>query len=186
MVKTTDSRHPHPIAENILDRGFQVDQPDMVWAADITYIPTSQGWLYLAVVLDLCTQRIVDWATANHMRAELAGSALQMSLNHRHPSGGLLHHSDRGVQYASEEYRSLLIDNNMNASMSRKGNCYDNAVVESFFSTLKRELVHHQTYKTHEEAHQSLFEFIEVFYNRQRRHSTLGYLCPADYEKSLL
>ena len=184
VVKTTDSRHPHPIAENTLDRGFEVERPDTVWAADITYIPTLEGWLYLAVILDLCTRRVVGWATADHLRAELAGSALQMALSHRQPSKGVLHHSDRGVQYASQEYRGLLAEHRIEVSMSRKGNCYDNAVVESFFSTLKRELVHHEKYKTHPEAKQSLFEFIEVFYNRRRRHSTLGYRSPAEFEES--
>lgn len=183
--RTTDSRHAQPIAGNTLNRGFQVDEPDKVWAADITYVPTSRGWLYLAIVLDLCTRRVVGWATADHLRAELAASALRMALEHRRPSQGVLHHSDRGVQYASEQYRQLLADHNLEASMSGVGNCYDNAVVESFFSTLKRELIHHTTYKTHEEAHQSIFEYIEVFYNRRRLHSTLGYRSPAEYENSL-
>ena len=186
VVKTTDSQHPHPIAENILNREFQVDQPDTVWVTDITYIPTLEGWLYLAVVLDLCTRRVIGWATADHLRAELAGAALQMALSHRQPSQGVLHHSDRGVQYASEEYRAILAEHQIQASMSRTGNCYDNAVAESFFSTLKRELVHHEKYKTHKEASQSLFEFIEVFYNRQRRHSTLDYRSPAEFEESLI
>jgi len=186
VVKTTDSQHPHPIAENILNRDFQVDQPDTAWVTDITYIPTLEGWLYLAVVLDLCTRRVVGWATADHLRAELAGTALQMALSHRQPSQGVLHHSDRGVQYASEEYRAILAEHQIQASMSRIGNCYDNAVAESFFSTLKRELVHHEKYKTREEASQSLFEFIEVFYNRQRRHSTLDYRSPAEFEESLI
>lgn len=185
IVRTTESRHPHPIAENALDRQFQVDQPDSVWAADITYIPTSEGWLYLAVVLDLCTRRVVGWATADHLRTELASSALRMALSHRQPSQGVLHHSDRGVQYASEEYRAILAEHRIEASMSRTGNCYDNAVAESFFSTLKRELVHHEKYNTHEEAKRSLFEFIEVFYNRQRRHSTLDYRSPSEFEESL-
>jgi putative transposase len=145
-----------------------------------------EGWLYLAVVLDLCTRRVVGWATADHLRAELAGSALQMALRHRQPPEGVLHHSDRGVQYASEEYRTILAEHHVQASMSRTGNCYDNAVAERFFSTLKRELVHHEKYKTHEEASQSLFEYIEVFYNRQRRHSTLGYRSPAEFEVSLI
>jgi len=186
VVRTTDSQHPHPIAENILNRDFQVDQPDTAWVTDITYIPTLEGWLYLAVVLDLCTRRVVGWATADHLRAELAGTALQMALSHRQPSQGVLHHSDRGVQYASEEYRAILAEHQIQASMSRIGNCYDNAVAESFFSTLKRELVHHEKYKTREEASQSLFEFIEVFYNRQRRHSTLDYRSPAEFEESLI
>jgi putative transposase len=183
--KTTDSRHAQPIAGNILDREFRVDQPDTAWAADITYIPTAQGWLYLAVVLDLCTRRVVGWATAGHLKAELAMEALRMALAHRRPPRGVLHHSDRGSQYASESYRRLLAEHEIEASMSGVGSCYDNAVVESFFSTLKRELVHHTAYETHEEAHQSLFEYIEVFYNRQRRHSTLDYRSPAEFENSL-
>lgn len=185
VVHTTDSRHDQPVADNTLDRQFHVDRPDRVWAADITYVPTAQGWLYLAVVLDLCTRRVVGWATADHLRAELASQALRMALTHRRPGGGLLHHSDRGVQYASEAYRSVLTRHGIEASMSRLGNCYDNAVVESFFSTLKRELVHHEHYANHREADRSLFEYIEVFYNRQRRHSTLGYRSPAEFEASL-
>lgn len=182
---TTDSRHRQPIAANTLNREFQVDEPDKVWASDITYIPTAEGWLYLAVVMDLCTRRIVGWATADHLRAELATSALCMALAHRRPSRGVLHHSDRGVQYASESYRQLLARHRIEASMSGVGDCYDNAVVESFFSTLKRELTHHTTYRSHEEANRSLFEYIEVFYNRRRLHSTLGYRSPVEFEKSL-
>jgi transposase InsO family protein len=185
VPRTTDSRHGEPIAGNTLDREFQVDRPDTVWAADITYIPTAEGWLYLAVVIDLCTRRVVGWATADHLRAELAVAALRMALAHRLPPRGVLHHSDRGAQYASQEYRLLLDWHGIEASMSGVGNCYDNAVVESFFSTLKRELVHHATYQTHEEAKRSLFEYIEVFYNRRRRHSTLGYRSPAEFENSL-
>jgi putative transposase len=185
MAQTTDSRHAHPIAENRLDRQFQVDRPNTVWVCDITYIPTAQGWLYLAVVLDLCSRRVIGWATADHLRAELASTALRQALLDRQPAEGLLHHSDRGVQYASEEYRSLLGAHHLEASMSRTGNCYDNAVAESFFSTLKREHVHHEDYRSHAEARQSLFEYIEVFYNRRRRHSTLGYLSPTDFEASL-
>lgn len=184
-ARTTDSRHSDPIAKNTLDREFVVARPDAVWAADITYIETQEGWLYLAIVLDLCTRRVVGWATADHLRAELAGSALRMAIRHRQPSKGVLHHSDRGVQYASQEYRSTLEESHIEASMSRRGNCYDNAVVESFFSTLKRELVHHEKYQTRAQAKQSLFEFIEVFYNRRRRHSTLGYRSPAEFEQSL-
>jgi transposase InsO family protein len=182
---TTDSRHSQPIAANTLDREFQVNEPDKVWAADITYIPTLKGWLYLAIVMDLCTRRVVGWATANHLKAELPTLALLMALEHRRPSQGVLHHSDRGVQYASELYRQLLAQYKIEASMSGVGNCYDNAVVESFFSTLKRELTHHCMYKTHEEATQSIFEYIEVFYNRRRLHSTLGYRSPAEFEISL-
>jgi putative transposase len=184
--KTTDSRHANPIAPNTLDRNFQVDRPNTVWAADITYIPTAQGWLYLAIVLDLCTRRVVGWATADHLRAELPTAALRMALLHTNPFPGVLHHSDRGSQYASQEYRELLATRNLEASMSGVGNCYDNAVVESFFSTLKRELIYHMNYQTHEEARQSLFEYIEVFYNRKRRHSTLAYRSPLEFEMSLI
>jgi putative transposase len=183
--KTTDSRHANPIAQNTLDRNFQVEQPNEVWAADITYIATAQGWLYLAIVMDLCTRRIVGWATADHLRAELATAALRMALSHTNPFPGVLHHSDRGTQYASQEYRELMAKHNLEASMSGVGNCYDNAVVESFFSTLKRELVYHANYQTREEARQSLFEYMEVFYNRQRRHSTLGYRSPLEFELTL-
>jgi putative transposase len=182
-VQTTDSRHDHPVAENVLDREFYPDRPNQVWTADITYIPTTKGWLYLAVVLDLFSRKVVGWATADHMRAELTCDALEMALMHRQPEQELLHHSDRGVQYASRAYRDLLGEHGIEPSMSRKGNCYDNAVTESFFSTLKRELVFHEDYADHEQASQSLFEYIEVFYNRQRLHSTLGYRSPEQYER---
>jgi putative transposase len=181
-VQTTDSRHDHPVAENVLNREFYPERPNQVWTSDITYIPTAKGWLFLAVVLDLFSRKVVGWATADHMRAELTCDALEMALMHRRPEGELLHHSDRGVQYASQAYQRLLREHGIEPSMSRKGNCYDNAVTESFFSTLKRELVFHEEYAGHEEARGSLFEYIEVFYNRQRLHSTLGYRSPAQYE----
>lgn len=184
-VRTTDSRHEHAVAPNRLDRRFRQEKPNRVWAADITYIPTREGWLYLAAVVDLCSRKVVGWATADHLRAELACRALQDALLRRRPSGGLLHHSDRGVQYACDEYRLLLERHGCEASMSRTGDCYDNAVVESFFGTLKKELVHHENYPTRAAAHQSLFEYIEVFYNRKRRHSTLGFVSPAEYEANL-
>ena len=182
VVRTTDSRHDRPVAKNVLNREFYPDKPDTVWTADITYVPTAEGWLYLAVVLDLFSRRVVGWATADHLRSELACDALRMALEHRKPRGELLHHSDRGVQYASESYQRLLADHAIEPSMSRTGNCWDNAVTESFFSTAKRELTHHESYATREEASQSLFEYIEVFYNRRRLHSTLGYRSPAEYE----
>ena len=182
VVKTTDSRHDRPVAKNVLNREFYPDRPNTTWTADITYVPTAQGWLYLAVVLDLFSRRVVGWATADHLRSELACDALRMALEHRRPKGKLLHHSDRGVQYASEAYGRLLAEYRIEPSMSRTGNCWDNAVTESFFSTTKRELTHHETYATREEARGSLFEYIEVFYNRQRLHSTLGYRSPAAYE----
>jgi transposase InsO family protein len=185
VAQTTDSRHDRPVAENVLAREFYPDEPDTAWAADITYIPTATGWMYLAVVIDLCSRMAVGWATADHLRAELPVEALRMALTHRGPTGALLHHSDRGVQYASDAYQSLLAGHGIEPSMSRKGNCWDNAVVESFFGTLKRELVHHESYASHGEARRSLFEYIEVFYNRKRRHSTLGYRSPAEFEAHL-
>jgi putative transposase len=185
VVRTTDSRHDRPVAANVLARDFYPDKPDTAWAADITYIPTAEGWLYLAMVIDLCSRKVVGWATADHLRTDLTLEALRMALTHRKPAEGLLHHSDRGVQYASDAYRLALAGHGIEASMSRKGNCWDNAVVESFFSTLKRELVHHESYANHEAARRSLFEYIEVFYNRRRRHSTLGYRSPTEFEASL-
>ena len=182
VVRTTDSRHERPVAANTLNRAFYPDRPDAVWTADITYVPTAEGWLYLAVVLDLFSRRVVGWATADHLRSELACDALRMALEHRRPRGELLHHSDRGVQYASEAYARLLAAHGIEPSMSRTGNCWDNAVTESFFSTAKRELTHHESYANREEARRSLFEYIEVFYNRRRLHSTLGYRSPAEYE----
>lgn len=181
-VRTTDSRHDAPVAANLLDRGFYPETPDTAWAADLTYVPTAEGWLYLAVVLDLFSRKVIGWATADHLRAELPLEALRMALTHRRPAGPVLHHSDRGSQYASAAYRSLLERHGIESSMSRPGNCWDNAVVESFFSSLKRELVHHEHYADRASAQQSLFEYIEVFYNRSRRHSTLGYRSPAEFE----
>ena len=182
VARTTDSRHDRPVAKNVLNRESYADRPNTTWTADISYVPTAEGWLYLAVVLDLFSRRVVGWATADHLRSELACNALRMALEHRRPKGGLLHHSDRGVQYAGESYQRLLAGHAIEPSMSRAGNCWDNAVTESFFSTAKRELTHHESYATQEEARRSLFEYIEVFYNRQRLHSTLGYRSPTEYE----
>lgn len=182
VVRTTDSRHEHPVAPNVLNREFYPERPDAVWAGDITYIPTAEGWLYLAVVLDLYSRRVVGWATADRLKSELVSQALEMALAQRRPSEPLLHHSDRGVQYASGEYQRLLAAHGLEVSMSRTGECYDNAVVESFFGTLKQELVHQERYPSRAAAQRSLFEYIEVFYNRQRLHSTLGYRSPAQYE----
>jgi putative transposase len=179
---TTDSKHDQPISPNHLDRQFTVEQPDQAYAGDITYIPTQEGWLYLAVVIDLYSRLVVGWAMAEHMRTKLVNDALMMALWKRKPNKGLLWHSDRGSQYASESHRALLKNYGIKQSMSRKGNCWDNAVSESFFHTLKTELVHHQTYQTREEAKQAVFEYIEVFYNRERLHSANGYLSPVDYE----
>jgi putative transposase len=183
VVRTTDSRHGHAIAENTLDRRFEPGEADLVWAGDITYIATGEGWLYLAAVLDLGSRKVVGWATADHLRSELVERALNNALEHRRPSGPVLHHSDRGVQYACDDYQGLLRAHGLEVSMSRRGNCWDNAAMESFFGTLKQELVHRETYATREEARRSLFEYIEVFYNRQRLHSTLGYLSPVQYEE---
>jgi putative transposase len=186
VVRTTDSRHEHPVFENRLNQQFEQPSTDQAWAADITYIPTAEGWLYLAAVIDLCSRRIVGWATADHLRAALPCQALQRALDQRDPpTSELLHHSDRGVQYACDEYQQLLAEWGITPSMSRTGNCYDNAVMESFFGTLKTELVHHETYHSRAAAHQALFEYIEVFYNRKRRHSALGYRSPMEYEASL-
>ena len=185
VPRTTDSAHTQPVAANTLDRQFEAPAPDRKWAADITYVPTAEGWLYLAAIIDLCTRRIVGWSMADHMRAELIGDALQMAIARRAPGEGLLHHSDRGVQYASEDYQQLLVKHGMTCSMSRKGDCWDNAVIESFWSTLKTELVHHESYATREQARASIFQYIEMFYNRVRLHSSLGYKSPEAFEASL-
>jgi putative transposase len=184
VVRTTDSRHGHAIAGNELGRRFGPGEADRVWVGDITYIATGEGWLYLAAVLDLGSRKVVGWSAADHLRSELVERALRNALEHRRPGGPLLHHSDRGVQYACDDYRELLRSHGLEVSMSRTGNCWDNAAMESFFGTLKQELVHRETYATREQAERSLFEYIEVFYNRQRLHSTLGYLSPVQYEES--
>ncbi len=185
VPQTTDSAHGCPIAPNRLDRDFTAPMPNRRWTCDITYISTDEGWLYLAVVMDLFSRRIVGWSMRPHLQAQLACEALSMALHARRPDAGLLHHSDRGVQYACAAYRQLLLGAQVEASMSRAGNCYDNAVTESFFGTLKTELVNHEHYATQEQARQSIFEWIEVFYNRQRRHSSLGYLSPEAFEAKL-
>ena len=182
FVATTDSKHDLPVVENILERNFQVEEPNTVWLSDITYIPTDEGWLYLAGVLDLCSRTAVGWSMSETLEKELVIDALKMAYQRRRPGEGLLHHSDRGSQYASDDYVNLLESYGMRMSMSRKGDCWDNAVMESFFGTLKKELVHHKRYRTRAEARQDIFEFIEVFYNRERLHSSLGYMSPAAYE----
>jgi putative transposase len=179
---TTDSKHDKPISPNLLDREFNVGQPDQVYAGDITYIHTQEGWLYLAVVIDLYSRQVVGWSMAEHMRAKLVNDALLMALWKRKPAKGLLWHSDRGSQYASDSHRALIKEFGIRQSMSRKGNCWDNAVSESFFHTLKTELIHHEIYQTRSAAKQAVFEYIEVFYNRERLHSANGYLSPVDYE----
>jgi len=182
-IITTDSNHNQPIAPNLLDRDFTARQPNQKWLTDITFIPTHEGWLYLAAFLDLYARRIVGWAMAETLERQLVLAALRMALETRQPPAGLLHHSDRGSQYASQDYRDVLTQYQIQASMSRKGNCYDNAPMESFFGTLKTELIHHRHYLTRMEAKTDIFEYIEVFYNRLRRHSALGYLCPVAFEK---
>jgi transposase InsO family protein len=185
--RTTDSAHAHPIADNVLNRDFAADRPDRKWAADISYVETGQGWLYVAVVIDLCTRRIAGWAMADHLRAELCTDALSMALARRRPGPevGLVHHSDRGCQYACGAYRELLAARGITCSMSRAGDCYDNAVAESFWGTLKRELVHQRHYATRDQATASIFEWIECWYNRKRRHSALGYKSPEEFEAEL-
>ena len=180
--KTTDSKHIHPVTANVLDRQFEQTSPDQAWSGDITYVATDEGWLYLAVVLDLYSRRVVGWAMSDRITSDLVESALIMAIDQRRPDPGLLHHSDRGSQYAAGDYQQLLSANNMRCSMSRKGNCWDNAVAESFFGTLKTELIAFERYATRAAARQSIFEYIEVFYNRKRRHSTIGYVSPVQYE----
>jgi transposase InsO family protein len=182
FVVTTNSDHPHPIAPNVLDRQFAVSAANQVWVSDITYIWTDEGWLYLASTMDLYSRMIVGWAMSDSMPASLVECALQMALGLRSPPAGLLHHSDRGVQYAAKDFQDLLEHHGVTCSMSRKGNCWDNAVKESFFHTLKTELCDHEHYRTRAEARASVFEFIEVFYNRTRLHSTLDYCSPVEFE----
>ena len=181
-VCTTDSRHDQPIAPNRLPELPAPSAPNQVWLGDITYIATGEGWLYLAGVLDLYSRRLTGWAMSENINTNLVLSAWQMALTHGQPAPGLVFHSDRGVQYASQDYRQALQSAQALASMSRKGNCYDNAAMESFWSTLKLELIYRGQFKTRAAARQAIFEFIEVFYNRQRLHSALGYLSPLDFE----
>ncbi len=179
---TTQSQHRFPVAANTLNRQFTVESPNRVWAGDLTYVWTTEGWLYLAVILDLYSRLVIGWAMGHRLTVGLAEQALTMALANRNPLAGLLHHSDRGSQYAATRYQRLLTTHGLTTSMSRRGNCWDNACVESFFGTLKRELVYHRHYATREDAKRDIFEYIEVFYNRKRRHSTLGYNSPAEYE----
>jgi transposase InsO family protein len=178
---TTNSRHNLPVAPNLLNRDFSVAAPNRTWVGDITYIWTNEGWLYLAIILDLFNREVVGWSASNRMTRQLAIDALQMAVGRRHPDKGLLHHTDRGSQYASADYQKVLKEHGMVCSMSRKGNCYDNAVAESFFGRLKAEWVNHYRYVSRPEAIQSLFYYIEIFYNRKRRHSTIDYLTPQEY-----
>ena len=181
---TTDSEHPFPIADNVLNRDFKTTEPDKVWVADITYVWTGEGWLYLAVILDLFSRRVVGWSMAEHMRTELILNALDAALGQRQSSpDGLLFHSDRGSQYASADYQIALRDAKIEGSMSRRGNCWDNAVAESFFGTIKTEFIHTQIFSNRTEAKTSIAEWIEVFYNRQRIHSTIEFLSPVEFEE---
>ena len=180
--KTTDSAHALPVAKNLLARDFSPAAPNQVWAADITYVRTWEGWSYLAVVMDLYSRRIVGWALADNMRTDLVLEALRRGIAVRRPGPGLVHHSDRGSQYASELYRTDLAQHGIVQSMSRKGNCWDNAVVESFFSTLKEELIYRHTWPTRSRVREAITEYIDGFYNRRRRHSTLGQVSPINYE----
>jgi putative transposase len=181
---TTDSNHDLPVADNLLGRQFDPDAPNEVWLADITYIPTHEGWLYLAAVEDLYSRRVVGWSMAEHLESRLVVDALEMAVQRRLPGEGLLAHSDRGSQYASEHYQRLLAQHGIACSMSRRANCWDNAPMESFFASLKKELVHGADFATRAEARAALVEYIEVFYNNQRRHSALGYVSPAQFEQA--
>jgi transposase InsO family protein len=179
---TTDSKHHQPLSPNLLERQFNVEKPDQTFVGDITYIETQEGWLYLAVVIDLYSRQVVGWSMDKRMKAKLVNDALLMAIWKRKPAQGLIWHTDRGSQYASDSHRAILKQHRIEQSMSRKGNCWDNAVSESFFHTLKTELVHHCNFKTREEAKHEIFEYIEVFYNRIRLHSANDYLSPVDYE----
>lgn len=180
---TTNSNHQLPVADNILNQNFNVDKPGKVWVTDISYIGTGQGWLYLATVKDIFTKEIVGWATDDNMRTELCIKALNNAVMRHRPPKGLIHHSDRGVQYCSCDYQEILKKNNMICSMSRKGNCYDNACAETFFSTIKCELLYNVQYATREQARRDIFWYIETFYNRQRRHQALSYMTPNTFRQ---
>ena len=183
FVATTDSDHDLPIAPNLLQQDFSAAAPDRRWVTDITYVPTGEGWLYVAAIVDLFSRRVVGWAMQERMDRSLVLAALAMAVKQRRPDAGLIHHSDRGSQYASDDYRTALVDHGMIASMSRRACCYDNAAMESFWHTLKVELIHRHRFQTRAEAIQAIFEFIEVFYNRVRRHSSIGYVSPVEFER---
>lgn len=185
-VQTTDSGHSLPVAPNLLGQEFTVARPDEAWTADITYVATAEGWLFVAAIKDLFAGEIVGRSFGRRMTTDLVVRALRQAVAARRPAEGLIHHSDRGSQYCSHEYQALLRGQGMRASMSRRGNCYDNAPVESFFGTLKTELVHHRRYETREEAAREIREYIDLFYNRQRRQARLGYLSPAAYTQQFM
>jgi putative transposase len=183
--RTTDSNHRHPIAPNVLNRKFTAEVPDTAWVTDVTYVWTLEGWLYLAVILDLCSRRVVGWAASENNDRALALDVLRRAVKRRAPRPGLLHHSDRGSPYASDDYRAALAEREMVVSMSRKGDCWDNAVAESFFGTLKGELVDHEVYSTRAAAILSIGDYIDEFYNIERRHSSIGYVSPIEFELKL-
>jgi putative transposase len=180
--RRTTIADPTTQVDDLVQRDFRPIDLDRLWLSDITYVRTDEGWLYLATILDACSRRVVGWSLADHLRTELALDALTMALTTRRPDPGLIHHSDRGIQYLSGAYADRLADHHLRQSVGRPGTCWDNAVAESFFATLKTELLHRQTWPTRHQARTAIFEYIEVFYNRQRRHSTLGYLAPAEFE----
>jgi putative transposase len=183
---TTDSKHRFPIAPNLLKQNFTTQAPDKVWVSDITYCATRTGWLYLTVIIDLFSRLVVGWSLSSSLSHEMVLTALKRAVRRRRPGKGVIFHSDRGVQYACTNFRKELTKHGFIQSMSRKGNCWDNAVAESFFSVMKTELIYHERYNGHQDTLHSVFEYIEIFYNRERRHSTLGYLAPVEYEKKRL
>ena len=180
---TTDSKHHFAVSPNLLERNFKAEAPDRVWVSDITYLATKAGWLYLTVIIDLFSRLVVGWALSSSLSHEMVVTALKRAIQRRRPGKGLIFHSDRGVQYACTDFRKELVKHEFVQSMSRKGDCWDNAVAESFFAVMKTELVYHERYEGHQDTLHSIFEYIEVFYNRRRRHSTLEYLCPSGFEK---
>ena len=180
---TTDSKHNYPVAPNLLDRQFDIETPNTAWGGDITYLWTDEGWLYLAVIIDLFSRRVVGWSLSSRMKVDLVRDALLMAIWRRKPGRGLIHHSDRGSQYACHEYQDILEDHGIIPSMSRKGDCWDNAVIERFFRSLKSERTNHRRYQTRDAARQDVINYIEMFYNSRRLHSYLGYVSPAEYEK---
>jgi putative transposase len=185
-IATTDATHGYRVADNLVQQEFQASGPNRLWLGDITYLDTAEGWLYLAGIKDVFTRKIVGWSMADHLRVDLVRDALTMALGREQPAAGLIHHSDRGVQYAGADFQSLLTQHGITCSMSRAGNCYDNAPMESFWSSLKQELIYQRKFKTRAEARQAVFEYIEVFYNRQRLHSALEYRSPEAFHRQWL